>query len=352
MTRSDFHYFKVLTIHYWKRGYTPEKCYTVFKEVEGDVIPEPSTVDLWFKEIRDTGTLFHEPTSLGRPRISELASQILTYLNQFPNLSTKQLAGLTFRNHATVKDRLVNELGFVKIATKWVPHRLTASQKAAWVVGATALKALLVEEQKTGFLHLVTGDESWLPLGYPPCPRWVLRGTPRPTAVKKNIVDEKVLLTVFFSGARFWVVHYLMDGLTMDTDTFINTLLKPLNEEFATCRSPRDPSIQLHMDNAPCHRSSRTTAELEAMNVHPVPHPPYSPDLSPSDFFLFGHLKGHLRGFMFPNSDTLMDEVSDFLTRISPTTLHRVFLNWILRCDEVLRTGGEYIAKRRLQVTV
>jgi histone-lysine N-methyltransferase SETMAR len=29
-------------------------------------------------------------------------------------------------------------------------------------------------------------------------------------------------------------------------------------------------------------------------------HPPYSPDLAPSDFYLFGPLKHHLSGNIFP----------------------------------------------------
>ena len=34
-------------------------------------------------------------------------------------------------------------------------------------------------------------------------------------------------------------------------------------------------------------------------------HPPYSPDLTPSDFHLFGPLKQHLSGERFPDDDAV-----------------------------------------------
>jgi histone-lysine N-methyltransferase SETMAR len=34
-------------------------------------------------------------------------------------------------------------------------------------------------------------------------------------------------------------------------------------------------------------------------------HPPYSPDLAPSDFHLFGPLKHHLSGESFPDDDAV-----------------------------------------------
>ncbi|GFV97260.1 histone-lysine N-methyltransferase SETMAR [Trichonephila clavipes] len=38
-------------------------------------------------------------------------------------------------------------------------------------------------------------------------------------------------------------------------------------------------------------------------------HPPYSPDLAPSDFHLFRYLKSHLGGKSFHDDDEIKDEV-------------------------------------------
>ena len=44
-----------------------------------------------------------------------------------------------------------------------------------------------------------------------------------------------------------------------------------------------------------------------------VPHPPYLPDLAPSDFHLFPNMKKALAGQCFANNDEVMDAVEGFL---------------------------------------
>ena len=39
-----------------------------------------------------------------------------------------------------------------------------------------------------------------------------------------------------------------------------------------------------------------------------LPHSPYSPDLAPSDFFLFVPLKDTLRGFKFNNNEEVKEK--------------------------------------------
>jgi len=41
-------------------------------------------------------------------------------------------------------------------------------------------------------------------------------------------------------------------------------------------------------------------------------HPPYSPDLTPSDFHLFPHLKEHLAGKKFDNDDEVQEDMTWF----------------------------------------
>jgi hypothetical protein len=43
--------------------------------------------------------------------------------------------------------------------------------------------------------------------------------------------------------------------------------------------------VLFHQDNASCHKSIKTTAKLQKLGYELLPHPPYSLDLAPSDFF-------------------------------------------------------------------
>ena len=52
------------------------------------------------------------------------------------------------------------------------------------------------------------------------------------------------------------------------------------------CRKFAD-TWMLHHDNAPCHTAISVNEFLAKKGISVVPQPPYSPDLSPCDFFLF-----------------------------------------------------------------
>ena len=43
--------------------------------------------------------------------------------------------------------------------------------------------------------------------------------------------------------------------------------------------------------NAPAHRALETHKKLAYLGFHCLDHPPYSPDLAPSDYYLFPGLK-------------------------------------------------------------
>ena len=52
-------------------------------------------------------------------------------------------------------------------------------------------------------------------------------------------------------------------------------------------------------DNAPVHRALATQKKLAYVGFRFLDHPPYSPDLAPSDYQLFPGLKKQLKGRHF-----------------------------------------------------
>eukprot|EP00117_Sycon_ciliatum_P018395 scpid29559/ scgid17022/ Histone-lysine N-methyltransferase SETMAR; SET domain and mariner transposase fusion gene-containing protein; Histone-lysine N-methyltransferase; Mariner transposase Hsmar1 len=71
--------------------------------------------------------------------------------------------------------------------------------------------------------------------------------------------------------------------------------------------------ILLLQDNAPAHTSQVAVAAAGTCGFKILPHPLYSPDLAPSDFFLVPELKDSLRGGHFTSNDDVMAAVDDFL---------------------------------------
>ena len=67
--------------------------------------------------------------------------------------------------------------------------------------------------------------------------------------------------------------------------------------------------IGLLHDNARPHTAAATQELLENFGWEQLDHPPYSPDLAPSDYHLFLHLKSFLGGKRFQDDDKLKDAV-------------------------------------------
>ena len=60
-------------------------------------------------------------------------------------------------------------------------------------------------------------------------------------------------------------------------------------------------------DNAPAHRALATQKKLASLGFPCLDHPPYSPDLAPSDYHLFPGLKKQLKGrHFFPTRRPLL----------------------------------------------
>jgi hypothetical protein len=73
-----------------------------------------------------------------------------------------------------------------------------------------------------------------------------------------------------------------------------------------------------------------------------VPHPPYSPHLSPADFWFSGHIKISLAGHVFNNVDNVLEAPIEFLNEIQPSELHPVFHHWIEQVKRVLSNNRDY----------
>ncbi|KAJ4442071.1 hypothetical protein ANN_11937 [Periplaneta americana] len=77
-------------------------------------------------------------------------------------------------------------------------------------------------------------------------------------------------------------------------------------------------------DNAPAHRAIIVKNFLARHNITALDHPPYSPDLSPPDYFLFPRLKSHLKGRRF-NAEEVIANATRALRRVSQNGFQACF---------------------------
>jgi histone-lysine N-methyltransferase SETMAR len=92
----------------------------------------------------------------------------------------------------------------------------------------------------------------------------------------------------------------------------------------------------MHLDNCRVHRSKASENYFAEKAIIRIPHPPYSPDLIPSDFWLFRYMKAALAGQQFPVPADLLTGIQEFLGEIQKSELERVFHHSIERVQWIL----------------
>jgi [histone H3]-lysine36 N-dimethyltransferase SETMAR len=109
-------------------------------------------------------------------------------------------------------------------------------------------------------------------------------------------------------------IDYLEKDQSIHSEYNIS-LLERLNDKFKKKRPHlKKKKVLFH---APFHKSIKTTAKLHELGYELFSHPPYSPDLAPSDFFEFADLKRILAGMKFTTNEEAIAETEAYFEAIS-----------------------------------
>jgi hypothetical protein len=73
-----------------------------------------------------------------------------------------------------------------------------------------------------------------------------------------------------------------------------------------------------------------------------LPHPPYSPDLAPADFFLFPEMKMQLKGRRFHSVADIQRESQKVMDSLTQNDFEAAFQQWQERCDWCIAAKGDY----------
>ncbi len=246
---------------------------------------------------------------------------------------------------ATVHRILTKDLELRKKTAKYVPHLLTEGNCARRRNTCEFFLRLIRQFPKV-LSCVVTIDESWMYLYDPErksqSKQWLRKDEDRPVKAAHPRSVKKVMIVTFFD-CQGLVYHEYVQG-TMKTKDFIALCTRFLAAH--RLRRPRGTvggQTFLHMDNASCHTSYDSLQFLRDQHVQVVPHPPYSPDLAPNDFWFYGRLKRDIRGVRFPNVDALKAAVMEQLSAIASHEYKDCVMRaWPRRLIRCLEMGGNY----------
>lgn len=340
---KKLHFRHLLLFHFNGQENASEAARNICKVYGEEAITE-RTAQKWFQKFREGIFNLDDAPRSGRP--SDFDEETLNLLiHEDPRQSTRDLEQATGYDHATVA-RHLRQMGKVQKLGAWVPHALTDSQKCLRVsISASLLSRyqLATEHHRPFLSRIVTGDEKWcLYVNKKQKKAWVSpTKQPRPRA-KSEIHQTKVMLSVWWDQSG--VVHHelLPKNMTINAELYCQQLqrVKAAIEE----KRPRlNNEVLLQHDNARPHVAKMTKSVIEELGWEILPHPPYSPDLAPTDFHLFRSLSNHLSGHIFESDAAISAFIDEFFDK-KPKTFYRDGIRKLPeRWSKIVEQSGEYL---------
>jgi hypothetical protein len=188
---------------------------------------------------------------------------------------------------------------------------------------------ILESEERYNFDTIPTGDEFWFDFEYPYPAAWAEARDLVPTRTEQKIDAEKCLISVIWSVNG---IHRLLDvskGTTYSSTFFCQSVLLDLIQNLeAYSRRRILKGLFVHWDNTRPHNWKESSQCLKDFHAIRMPQPAYSPDLAPSDFFLFGYLKAKLQGRQLQGRHGIILAIQEIMGEVSRDTLISVYATW------------------------
>jgi histone-lysine N-methyltransferase SETMAR len=320
----------------------PELCHTRLTTAYGTGTLSMDTVRFWYDRFSQHNFDIADKPREGRPKIPGLAPILRPLIEENPQISAKRLAIVTGHARETIRKTVCDELGLRRVSHKYVPHLLSQDQKNSRKSIAVKILPILLDSKEYGFSNVYTGDESWMYYDYPVGDVWVKEGEPRPLEERKMVSSKKMMITTFWNGDGNFFLEALEEGQHINAAYFVSSILKPLESHFGGDSILTPHPQYIHFDNARPHTAKITTSFLKDTSFTVLPHPAYSPDLAPCDFWMFGYMKGKLAGKRFETGPALQAAILAFLKGIDKSMFVSTMKEWIERLRFVIKNGGDY----------
>lgn len=304
-------------------------------EAYGDYAPSISTCENWFRRFKSEDFDLEDKERPGQPKKFE-DKEMEALLDEDQCQTLKELAETLNVTEMAVSKRL-KSMGIIQKQENWVPYELKPRDIERRFF---TCELLLQRQRRKSFLHrIVTGDEKWIHYDNPKRKRsWCKPGQPSTSTAKPNIHSSKVMLCIWWDQKGVIYYELLKPGETITGDRYRQQLVK-LNRALKDKRpdyAKRHDKVIFQHDNARPHVAKPVKETLELLRWDVLPHPPYSPDIAPSDYYLFRSMQNHLSDQHF----NFFEDIKKWLD------------SWIASKDELFFRRGIHLLPERWEKVV
>jgi hypothetical protein len=121
------------------------------------------------------------------------------------------------------------------------------------------------------------------------------------------------MATVFWDSKGIIHLDFVTSQKTINAQYYLILLNKKVKLAIRSKRRKRQDSVCFLQNNACPHTAALTMATLLKLKWDVLYHPPYSPDLAPSVYHLFGPMMGFLVGKTFWYNDKVSAAVQSWI---------------------------------------
>jgi len=157
------------------------------------------------------------------------------------------------------------------------------------------------------------------------------------------------MLICFFDSQRIVHTKFVPQAQTVN-QFYYREILESQRKRVVFVRPSIANNWMLHHDNAPCHTAISVIEILAQKGIPVAPQSPYSPDMSPCDFFLFPKLKFHLKGRHFGTVENIDKVVTYQLKAIPVSDFQGCYEGWEQRLWICVASQGNYFEGDKLDL--
>lgn len=328
---------RVLLLHEFRLGRKATEATRNICSTMGKDVLSVRTAQHWFHRFKNGNFELDDLPHTGRPSEVDI-DHLKQLIEEDPRMTTRCLAEQLGCSHTTVETHLA-DLGKTWKYGVWIPHELSPHQLQHRV---DACMELMTSHRNYQWLrNLLTGDEKWvLYVNHTRKRQWLGAGQTGVATPKDDLHPKKIMLSVWWGvkGIIHWEI--LPAGCTITADLYC----QQLDRVAAKLHGKQDRVYFLH-DNARPHVAKSTREKLLKLGWITIPHPPYSPDLAPTDYHLFRSLSNYLGEKKFDDENDLKTDLANFFDQKSQDFYEAGILSLPVRWRQVIDSNGAYIVE-------
>jgi hypothetical protein len=170
---------------------------------------------------------------------------------------------------------------------------------------------------------------------------WRHNDWPTEKKFKAQPYDGKTMCSVFWDKIGVILVDILERGHTINSTRCMETL----KIRIARGLPEKTGKFLLQHDNARPHTRILARGTIAEFGCTVLPHPPYSPNLAPSDFHLFGPMKDGVYEKHFANDGADIVTVKKWISGADSNVYKRGTQALVQQRRKRVQSGGKYVEK-------